>query len=175
VTDTLLDPNHIAFRPKARDAIKAVFTQVLDEIPDLTIEEKRAFAEVIALLSNFEELLADLFTGYFTNHVPDQKKYFYLAWLFWAYIRHKEEVARNKRDLSFYKTLSDHGVSGDNIVTFNYTDFFDDRTRPSNGYFHGDNKAFIRFRTREYVTNDVQAKNASTLPSMAAFIDGLQS
>jgi hypothetical protein len=174
VTDTLLDPNHIAFRPKARDAIKAVFTQVLDEIPDLTLEEKKAFAEVIALLSNFEELLADLFTGYFTNHVPDQKKYFYLAWLFWAYIRHKEEVARSKRDLSFYKTLSDNSVSGDNIVTFNYTDFFDDRTRPSNGYFHGDNKAFIRFRTREYVTNDVQAKNASTLQSMAAFIDGLQ-
>jgi hypothetical protein len=118
--------------------------------------------------------LADLFTGYFTNYVPDQKKYFYLAWLFWAYIRHKEEVARSKRDLSFYKTLSDNSVSGDNIVTFNYTDFFDDRTRPSNGYFHGDNKAFIRFRTREYVTNDVQAKNASTLQSMAAFIDGLQ-
>jgi hypothetical protein len=68
-----LDPNHIAFRPKARDAIKAVFTQVLDEIPDLTVEEKKAFAEVIALLSNFEELLAHLFTGYFTNHIPDQK------------------------------------------------------------------------------------------------------
>jgi hypothetical protein len=173
-TDTLLDPNHISLRPRARDAIKAVFTQVLDEIPDLTPGEKKAFGEVIALLSNFEELMADLFTGYFTQHVPDQKKYFYLAWLLWAYIRHKEEGARSKRNLSFYKTLSDGGIRGDNIVTFNYTDFFDDATRPHTGYFHGNCKGFIRFRTREYVTNDVQARNATTLPLMAAFIAGLQ-
>jgi hypothetical protein len=173
-TDTLLDPNHITFRPKARDALKAVFTQVLDEIPDLTLEEKKAFTSVIALLSNFEELLADLFTGYFTDQIPNQRKYFYLAWLLWAYIRHKEESARGNRDLSFYKTLSDSGVSGDNIITFNYTDFFDDKTRPSHGYFHGDSKTFIRFRTREYVTNNVQARNANTLPLMAAFINGLQ-
>ncbi len=173
VTDTLLDPNHVTFRPKARDAIKAVFTQVLDEIPDLTAEEKKAFTAVIALLSNFEELLAELFTGYFTNHIPDQRKYFYLAWLLWAYIRHKEESARSNRHLSFYKTLSDSGVNGTNIITFNYTDFFDDKTRPTNGYFHGDSKAFIRFRTREYVNNNVQARNANTLPLMAAFIDGL--
>jgi hypothetical protein len=173
VTDTLLDPNHISFRPKAREAIKAVFTQVLAEIPDLTTEDRAVFADVIALLSNFEELMADLFTGYFTKHIPDQRKYFYLAWLLWAYIRHKEEAARNKRDLSFYKTLSDCGVSGDKIVTFNYTDFFDARTRPTSGYFHGECKAFIRFRTREYVTNDVQAREATTLERMAAFIDQL--
>jgi hypothetical protein len=174
VTDTLLDPNHISFRPKAREAIKVVFTQVLAEIPDLTPEDRAVFADVIALLSNFEELMADLFTGYFTKHIPDQRKYFYLAWLLWAYIRHKEEAARNKRDLSFYKTLSDSRVSGDNIVTFNYTDFFDDRTRPRNGYFHGECKAFIRFRTREYVANDVQARDATTLERMAAFIDQLK-
>jgi hypothetical protein len=173
-TDTLLDPTHIAFRPKARDAIKAVFTQVQDEIPNLTPEERNAFGEVIALLSNFEELMADLFTGYFTKHIPDQKKYFYLAWLLWAYIRHKEEGARTKRAMSFYKTLSDIGVRGENIVTFNYTDFFDERTRPQNGYFHGDCKGFIRFRTRDYVTNDIQARNATTLPLMAAFIEGLK-
>jgi hypothetical protein len=174
VTDTLLDPNHIAFRPKAREAIKAVFTEAVTEIPDLTPEERAAFVEIIALLSNFEELMADLFTGYFTQHVPDQRKYFYLAWLLWACIRHKEEAARSKRDLSFYKTLSDIGVSGENVVTFNYTDFFDDRTRPRNGYFHGDCKAFIRFRTREYVVNDVELKNATTLERMESFISGLQ-
>jgi hypothetical protein len=150
-----------------------LFTQVLYEIPDLTPEEKKAFGEVIALLSNFEELMADLFTGYFTKHIHDQKKYFYLAWLLWAYIRHKEEGSRTKRDLSFYKTLSDCGVKGNNIITFNYTDFFDDLTRPHNGYFHGSSKGFIRFRTGEYVTNDVQARSATTLPLMAAFIESL--
>lgn len=172
-TDTLLDPNHIAFRPAAREAIKTVFTEAVTEIPDLTPEERAAFAEVITLLSNFEELMAELFTGYFTQHIPSQRKYFYLAWLLWACIRHKEEAARSKRDLSFYKTLSDLRARGDNIVTFNYTDFFDDRTRPRNGYFHGDCKAFIRFRTREFVMNDVELKNATTLERMESFIAGL--
>ena len=174
VSDTLLDPNHVAFRPKVREAIKAVFTEAAAEIPDLTPEEQAAFAEIIALLSNFEELMADLFTGFFTQHIPQQRKYFYLAWLLWACIRHKEESTRSKRDLSFYKTLSEMGASGDKIVTFNYTDFFDDRTRPKNGYFHGDTKAFIRFRTREYVVNDVEFKNATTLERMELFIAGMQ-
>ena len=174
ITDTLLDPNHIAFRPTARDAIKTVFTEAVTDIPDLTPDERAAFAEIVTLLSNFEELMADLFTGYFTQHIPSQRKYFYLAWLLWACIKHKEEAARSKRDLSFYKTLSDLGVSGNNIITFNYTDFFDNQTRPRNGYFHGDCKAFIRFRTREYVGNDVELRNATTLERMEAFIAGLQ-
>jgi len=65
-------------------------------------------------------------------------------------------------------------VGGENTITFNYTDFFDDRTRPKNGYFHGECKAFIRFRTREYVVNDVELKNATTLERMESFIAGLQ-
>ena len=174
ITDTLLDPNHIAFRPTARDAIRTVFTEAVTDIPDLTSDERAAFAEIITLLSNFEELMADLFTGYFTQHIPSQRKYFYLAWLLWACIKHKEEAARTKRDLSFYKTLSDLGVSGNNIITFNYTDFFDNQTRPRNGYFHGDCKGFIRFRTREYVVNDVELRNATTLERMETFIAGLQ-
>ncbi len=173
VTDTLLDPNHIAFRPKAREAIKAVFTQVLSEIPDLTAEEREAFADVIAILSNFEELMGDLFTGYYTKHIPDQRKYFYLAWLLWAYIRYREAAGRTRREESFYKTLSEVGVGG-GVITFNYTDFFYEGTRPTDGYFHGDCKAFIRFRTREYVSNNVQAKDATTLERMVAFIDGLE-
>jgi hypothetical protein len=172
-TDTLLDPNHIAFRPKAREAIKAVFTQVLGEIPDLTPEEREAFAEVIAILSNFEELMASLFTGYFTKHVPSQRKYFYMAWLLWAYIRHRESGGRVNRDRSFYKTLSEVGPGG-GIITFNYTDFFYGDQRPSNGYFHGDCRGFIRFQSREYVPESVQAKDATTLDRMVTFIEGLE-
>lgn len=59
--DTLLDTNHIAFRPKVRHAMKALFTQVSGEIPNLTRAEQEAFSEVITILSNFEELMASLF------------------------------------------------------------------------------------------------------------------
>ena len=171
--DTLLDTDHISFRPKVRQAIKTLLSQASAEIPDLTQEEQDAFAEVIAILSNFEELLGRLFIGYFTKHVPDQKKYFYLAWLFWAYIRHKEELGRKDRDKSFYKTLSEVGPGG-GIITFNYTDFFDDGTRPKNGYFHGNCKEFIRFHTREYVANNVHIKQATTLARMLDFINELK-
>ena len=117
--------------------------------------------------------MGDLFTGYYTKHIPDQRKYFYLAWLLWAYIRYREAAGRAQRDQSFYKTLSEVGVGG-GVITFNYTDFFYEGTRPANGYFHGDCKAFIRFHTREYVSNNVQARDATTLERMTAFIDGLQ-
>lgn len=173
VADTLIDPQHVTFRPKARDAIKTVFGQVVDEIENLTPEEKSAFTSVIAFLSNFEQLLAELFSGYFTTHVQNQKKYFYLAWLLWAYIRHKEDSVRASGIRSFYSTLSEAGVSGRNIITFNYTDFFNDATRPQTGYFHGDNKTFIRLRSRELVSN-AQIKDATTLPKIAAFIEELR-
>jgi hypothetical protein len=127
--DTLLDTNHIAFRPTVRQAMKTLFAQVSGEIPNLTREEQEAFAEVVALLANFEELMALLFVGYFTKHIPDQKKYFYMAWILWAYIRHREDVGRSKRDTSFYKTLSEVGPGG-GIITFNYTDFFYGNERP---------------------------------------------
>jgi hypothetical protein len=174
VSDTLIDPQHVTFRPKARDAIKAVFTQVVDEIPNLTPEEKSAFQSVIALLSNFEQLLAELFAGYFTNQLSSQKKYFYLAWLLWAYIRHKEESIRTSGIRSFYDTLAEAGIVGKNIITFNYTDFFSEATRPKEGYFHGDNKTFIRLRSRELVADSVQMKAATTLSKMATFIAELR-
>jgi len=134
VADTLLDTKHIAFRPKIRQAIKTVLSQVSGEIPTLTPEEREAFAEIIAILSNFEELLGSLFTGFFTKHIPDQKKYFYLAWLFWAYIRYREDAGRSNRERSFYKALSEVGTGG-GIITFNYTDFFYPDARPTNGDF----------------------------------------
>jgi len=170
--DTLIDTKHIAFRPTVRQAMKTLFSQVSGEIPDLTQEERDAFAEVIAILSNFEELLATFFTGYFTKNIADQKKYFYLAWLLWAYIRHREDAGRPERDKSFYKTLAEVGPGG-GVITFNYTDFFYGSDRPRNGYFHGDCKSLIHFHTREYISNNIQQRDANTLDRMRDFISGL--
>jgi hypothetical protein len=171
--DTLLDTDHISFRPRVRQAIKTLLTQVAAEISGLTPDEQEAFKAVVAILSNFEELLGNLFIGYYTKHTPDQKKYFYLAWLFWAYIRHKEDLGRANRDRSFYKTLSEVGPGG-GVITFNYTDFFYGDEKPKNGYFHGDAKAFIRFHAREYVTNNVQVRDATTLQRMLDFINSMR-
>jgi hypothetical protein len=173
VGDTLLETDKITFRPKVRQAIKSLFSQVSAGIPNLTPQEQDAFAEVIAILSNFEELMGTLFAGYFTKNTSNQKKYFYLAWLLWAYIRHHEFAGRAYREHSFYKTLAAVGPGG-GIITFNYTDFFYGDMRPSNGYFHGDSRALIRFHSREYIADSVQVRDATTLERMKHLIDELQ-
>jgi len=173
VGDTLLDTDRIAFRPKIRQAIKTLLTTVSTEIPGLNRDEQEAIAEVIAILSNFEELMGSLFAGYFTRHLTNQKKYFYLTWILWAYIRHREAAGRPKRAESFYKTLSDVGTGG-GVITFNYTDFFFEGTRPTNGYFHGDSKAYIQFDTRDYITTNIQAREANTLERMTAFVGSFE-
>jgi hypothetical protein len=170
--DTLLDTEHIALQPVARQAMRKIFTGVLADMPALTAAERAAFETVVAALSNFEEMLGDCFAGYFTKNPGEQKRYFYLSWLLWAYIRVREREGLSKRDQSFYKTLSEVG-RGSEIITFNYTDFFLGNTRPRNGYFHGDSKSYIRFDTRDYVSDDKMATDADTADKIADFIEGL--
>ena len=170
--DTLLDTDHVAFRPPVRQAMRRVFTTMLAETPTLTEGERNAFEALVAALSNFEEMLGEFFAGYFTRNPTNQKRYFYLSWLLWAYIRVKEEAGRAGRDQSFYKTLSEIG-RGSQVITFNYTDFFCGHTRPRNGYFHGDSRSYIRFDTRDYITDDAAATEADTVDKMAAFIEAL--
>lgn len=170
--DTLLDTQHMVFSPVARQAIKR-FAAAPGEIPDLTPQEQEAFGEIAVLLSNFEEMMGLLFSGYCTKHLGNQKKYFYLSWLLWAYIREREQAGLSKRDYSFYKTLSEIGPGG-GVITFNYTNFFCDQTRPSNGYFHGDCRSYIRFESREYVANDKATSEAKTIDQMVAVIEHLR-
>lgn len=171
-TETLLDTEHITLQPVARQAMRKIFTSVLADMPALTDKERAAFETLVAALSNFEELLGDLFAGYFTKNPSDQKRYFYLSWLLWAYVRVQERKGLPKREESFYKTLSDVGPKSE-IITFNYTDFFCGRTRPRNGYFHGDARSYIRFDNREYITSDHRAREADTAEKISAFIEGL--
>ena len=170
--ETLLSTRGWSFSPIPRQAMRRVFTALPGEITSLTDDEKEAIREVVAIVSNFEETLGDFFSGFFTRNLSNQKKYFYLSWLLWAYIRHKAQGGMAKRDGSFYQTLSQVGP-GAGVITFNYTDFFCDVTRPTHGYFHGDCRAYIRFDTREYLAGDETVRDAITVEKMAAFIEGL--
>jgi hypothetical protein len=81
-------------------------------------------------------------------------------------------VGSAKRDGSFYQTLSEVGPGG-GVITFNYTDFFCNQTRPGDGYFHGDCRSYIRWDTRELIENDDKAEQAITPEETACFISGL--
>lgn len=171
--DTLFETNNIIFRPATRQAMRRILTTLPEDIPNLTIDEKAAFWSLTMILSNFEEMMGELFSGFFTKNRVLQKKYFYLSWLLWAYIQIKAEAGKANRDTSFYKTLDEVGAGG-GIITFNYTNFFDDATRPTDGYFHGDCKAYIRFDTREYIDGDDVFHAATDVQKIAEFIKNLQ-
>jgi len=170
--DTLLDTRGISLSAAPRQAMRRIFQGMIRDVPGLTEDEKTALGEMVAAVSNFEEMLGDFFSGFFTKSVANQKKYFYLSWLFWAFIRHRAAEGKVNRPSSLYPVLSEI-TNGDSIITFNYTDFFCDQTRPTDGYFHGDVGSYIRLDTREYLANDDVVKQAETVAAMAAFIQGL--
>lgn len=166
---TLLNEQHMLLNPVARQAMQSVFVTAVENIT-LSPEEKAAFAEVVTVLLNFEEMLGNFFRGFFVSNPADQKRYFYLAWMFWAYIKLLAEDGLKKRAQSFYSTLSE--VAGkDDIITFNYTNFFCDNTRPSLGYFHGDFASYIHFADRHYDTVDPKFLRAKTPQAIADFIN----
>jgi hypothetical protein len=170
--DTLLDTRGIGLSAAPRQAMRRIFQGLIRDVPGLTDDEKTALGEMVAAVSNFEEMLGDFFSGFFTKSVANQKKYFYLSWLFWAFIRYRAAEGKANRENSLYPVLSEI-TNGDSIITFNYTDFFCDQTRPTTGYFHGDAGSYIRLDTREYAANDDVVRQAETVAAMAAFIQGL--
>lgn len=170
--DTLFSTRGWNFTPSPRQAMRKMFQGVLDEVSILDVEERRALEEVVSIAYNFEEMLGEFFSGFFTNNQPAKKKYFYLSWLLWAYIRHKAQAGKRLRDRSFYRTLSEVGVDAE-VITFNYTNFFCDATCPKDGYFHGDCDSYIRFDSRQYIACDDAIRRATTVEGMAEFIGGL--
>lgn len=166
--DTLFETRGLSFTSGPRQAIRGLFQSALEDTPNLNDREKEALQKVVSVTTNFEELLGEFFTGFFTGNVNNQKRYFYLSWLLWAYICTKAREGEELWTQSFYSTLSELRVS--NIVTFNYTDFFDEVTRPVNGHFHGSCNAYIRLDTRDYIDDDENFKKANTLEAMTEFI-----
>lgn len=168
--ETILDPTTMAFRPTVRQAMRRLLSELPANIPNLTQPETDAFWELSLALANFEEMMGDFFVGYFSRNPTLQKKYFYLAWMLWAYIRIKASAAT--RAGSFYETLSASGCGG-GVITFNYTDFFCPQTKPTYGYFHGDLGSYIDFGTRDYVGNDGVFAAATDVATICNFISGM--
>jgi len=170
--DFLFSPRGLTLTNTPRQAIRKVFQGALTEIEELTEQEREALKEVVALVSNFEEMLGGFFAGFFTKNIGDQKKYFYLSWLLWAYLRLKQIENYEKRESSFYKTLAD--LNNHNIISFNYTHFFLTDNYDKIAYFHGDCNGYIRFDNREYIERDDRIEQAKTSDDLARFITEIE-
>jgi hypothetical protein len=166
--DFLFNPRGMTLTNPPRQAIRKMLQGALTEIADLTDEEREALKEIVSMISNFEEMLGGFFSGFFTKNLTDQKKYFYLSWLLWAYLRVKQLENFHKRESSFYKTLADLG--NHNVISFNYTQFFITDDYSQIAYFHGDCGGYIRFDNREYIDRDDRIEQAQTTDDIAKFI-----
>lgn len=170
--DTLLNPRGLNLTHIPRMALRKTFQGALGEIRDLTGDEREALEAMVAIVTNFEELLADLFAGFYTNKPAEQKKYLYVAWLLWSFLRVRMEAQPSQGTRGIYDVLSTLGDDVD-IVTFNYTNFFSDGSRPKVRYFHGDCFSYIRFDNRELIRNDEAVQNATDVDSIASFLENL--
>lgn len=138
----------------------------------LSDNERETLTELVRAMSNFEELLGDLFAGFYTKNVGLQKRYLYISWLFWSYLRCS--VARANRDsLSFYDLLKNH-TDDCHVITFNYTNFFPSSMLSRVRFFHGDCTTYLRFDNREVIRNDEIVEAANDCESISTFINSLE-
>lgn len=160
--DHLIDPSNVKFsdipRRVLRDALKAAIQE--------TSKGRSELYGLLLSLSNFEELLGEFFTGFFTRNATLQQRYFYLAWLFWAYIRVCEARQPDVTG-SFYETLQ---LCGDfDVITFNYTQYAKRVSAGRAKYFHGDNDVILDFGTRELE----RTTGLKDMNSLQAFLSSL--
>jgi len=170
--DYLLNPRGLTLTSAPRQAIRKMFQGALLEIEGLTDKEREALKAVVAVVSNFEELLGEFFSGFFTKNLSNQKKYFYLSWLLWAYLLYKQIQNRAKAEHSFYKTLSELG--NHDVISFNYTRFFLTEDYSQIAYFHGDIGGYIRFDNREYIDRDDRIEKATSIEDINRFLSEME-
>ena len=170
--DFIFNPRGIALMPVVRQAFRKTF-QGLVQAEELSEDERETLTEMALAMMNVEELLGELFSGFYTRQKTHQKQYLYVAWLCWAYLRVTMEEALGNGTNSLYQhlaSLSEH----DEIITLNYTSkFFSDATRAAIHSFHGDCLSYIRLDTRQLINSDQQVLEATTVEAIAEFIKSL--
>ena len=86
----------------------------------LTADEQETLTAMALAMMNAEELLGALFSGFYTKKQADQKKYLFVGWLFWAYLRVKmEEILANGMDAPY--GYLEELPANDHVITLNYT------------------------------------------------------
>lgn len=170
--DFIFNPRGIALTPVVRQAFRKTFQGLMQD-EELTKDERETLTEMALAMMNVEELLGDLFSGFYTGQKTRQKQYLYVAWLCWAYLRLKMEESLGNGQNSLYQHLASLS-GGDRVITLNYTSkFFSDATRPAVHSFHGDCLSYIRLDTRQLIKDDQRVLEATTVEAIADFVRSL--
>ena len=170
---TILRMRGITLNPAPRNAMLKIFRQAQAN-EGLTDEEQQVLGNIVAVMTNFEDLLTELFAGFYTGRATDIRNYLYVSWVLWSYMRSESYSARDKLadTESFYDHLMNLSVD-DSIITFNYTSICDlppERTVR----FHGDCLSYIRHDRGELIANDEAVTAAQSLDALEAFIRNME-
>lgn len=173
---TLIKTRGLELTPTARNGLGRAFRQARGELEgQLTEDEKNALDDMVAILTNFEELLADLFAGFYTGDTSRKTRYLYLAWTIWAFFRLQSLTARAKMadGPNFYSNLGQLSPN-DHVVTFNYTSLVDGVPKERLIPFHGDCLSYVRYDRGEVIDHGQVNEPKDELDKIREFIEGLQ-
>ena len=168
--DFILDPRGIHFVPIIRQAFRKTFQSAM-QTEDVTDQEKDILIEMALWMMNVEDLLGTLFSGFYTQHIPGQKKYIYFAWLLWSYLRVKMQQIDATLKTWPYSNYSQPSQ----YISLNYTaEIFPEDMRKDVQFFHGDCSSYIRLDTRQLLKQDDRVRRANSPDTIAEFIDSLE-
>ena len=170
--DDMLNFRGVSFNSTTRDAVLKFFRS-LQSVEGLSEEEQNALVALVASMTDIENLLTELFAGFYTDNATSTRKYLYVSWLLWTYMWWQARKARQNMATSnsFYSLLRDIG-DDDAVVTFNYTrlgNFPQDRTVE----FHGDCFSYIKYPHGGLIRGDERVTEASSIEEIKRFIGGL--
>lgn len=168
-SERLFNPRRLTFDSTPRQALLRACREALNDTKKLNESQREAVEALFAALATFEDLLGALFLGFFNNDKTLQKKYFYLAWLFWSYIYYRENEGANRFDGSCYSMLDEIGAC--NAVTFNYTGFLRRVATCEPTYFHGDGANLMSFHNREILSVAGAIKGSAPIAAIARYIE----
>jgi hypothetical protein len=99
---------------------------------------------------DIENLLVETFLGFYNRNTSDIKKYLYISWMLWAYLKFKENTVlsrlKTKNMIPFYSSIPE----SIRVISFNYTTFLS-KVRDKNNYlyFHGSLDKYLEMDHRD--------------------------
>lgn len=168
--EPLLDPSKVTLTEPAATALRRSFQRVLIGGPDLTKRERELLGLFVESTSNMEELLSNYFMLYNLGDRPAQRNYLYVAWMLWSFLWLRSR-RRSPLPNSIYAKLA---LLGGEVITFNYTNFFDLQTTKRVLYFHGSLDGYLRADDRRFVTDDPKQRKALDVDGVVTFLNSLR-
>ncbi len=172
---SLMDIAGLSLSNAPKRVIDIILKKSIRQVDTISEPDRDLYNYLTNKIFNFEQLLIDEFIGFYTNDRSKIRRYIYISWILWAYLRYKsfEIDALKKIDASFYKTIKDVKNDDFDYLTFNYTNFWS-QIGIEPVYFHGSCDSYMRFDTRQFFDKDDNIKNAKDIESIKTLIESLE-